>query len=127
MQSHHNQEQMDVRTEDEILVRGHVRRRKPNGSGKMRTEAKPYPTKWGHGKAYGFDDARVFVTFRGERWYVRLAKALRLLIGSDARVEGRVVVFAPKGVKPHAPLPISRIASINNPREDDEYLVGPLQ
>lgn len=127
MQSHHNQEQMDVRTENEILVRGHVRKRKPSAPGATTpSRGKPYPTKWGRGKSYGFPDARIVVNTKPLPFLSRLRIAVCVLIGGAFRWEGQLAIIAAMGTKPVVKA-MSTMYQVNRPAPHDDMIVGPLQ
>lgn len=124
MQSHHNQEQMDVRTENEILVRGHVRKRKPGAP--MPTRGNPYPTKWGRGKSYGFPDARIVIDAKPLPLLSRLRIAVCVLLGGAFRWDGQLGIIAAKGTKPVVKA-MSTMYQVNRPAPHDELIVGPFQ
>lgn len=125
MESHHTQQQMDVRTEGEILVRGHVRRRKPDTEAPAAKRHKPYPTKWGRGKAYSFGDARIVLDFAGTPFLSRLRIAICAVLAGRTHVEGSGLVIAAKGTKPTV-MAVSALADANKPAYEDELIVGPL-
>jgi hypothetical protein len=113
------QDQMPgLTSENEVLVRGHVRRVKPAGERKPR--AKPYPSKWGRGKCYTFSEGRTWLTFGDLPWRTRISFIIAAIRGGQVgvRMDGHFGVLAAKG----STVKVSSVASIVN---DSDALLGP--